>query len=64
MLATRPARILSLGLLFGSALAAQVPSASDPPRYALPPKDIVIRGSCVLRLNHSHEAAVECIAGV
>src|SRR5437762_11886705 len=41
MFATRPARIFSLGLLLAPALAAQVPSASDPPRYALPPKEIV-----------------------
>jgi dipeptidyl aminopeptidase/acylaminoacyl peptidase len=41
MFATRPARILSLAFLLGTALAAQVPSASDPPRYALPPKEII-----------------------
>ena len=41
MFATRPARILLLALLLAPALAAQIPSASDPPRYALPPKDIV-----------------------
>jgi dipeptidyl aminopeptidase/acylaminoacyl peptidase len=41
MFATRPARILLFAILLAPALAAQVPSASDPPRYALPPKEIV-----------------------
>lgn len=35
-------RVIALVLLaLGSAVAAQVPSASDPPRYALPPQAIV-----------------------
>src|SRR5690349_6585386 len=41
MFTSRPARLLLLVILLAPALAAQVPSASDPPRYALPPKDIV-----------------------
>ena len=41
MVFARPVRIVCLLALFVPALAAQVPSASDPPRYALPPKDIV-----------------------
>jgi dipeptidyl aminopeptidase/acylaminoacyl peptidase len=41
MFASRPARILLLAVLLAPALAAQVPGASDPPRYALPPKEIV-----------------------
>ncbi len=41
MLSLRAARILTLLVLLVPALAAQVPSASDPPRYSLPPKEIV-----------------------
>src|SRR5471032_465421 len=42
MFATRSGRLLSFALLIlAPALAAQVPTASDPPKYALPPKDIV-----------------------
>ena len=39
---TRSARVILLViLLVGPAIAAQVPSASDPPKYALPPPHIV-----------------------
>jgi dipeptidyl aminopeptidase/acylaminoacyl peptidase len=42
MHAIRPARlVLIASLLFAPALIAQVPSASDPPKYVLPPKAIV-----------------------
>ena len=42
MFATRSGRLLAFALLIlAPALAAQVPSASDPPKYALPPKEIV-----------------------
>src|SRR5262245_49491874 len=41
MFASRPARILLLASLLAPALAAQVPGSSDPPRFALPPKEIV-----------------------
>src|SRR5947209_5561142 len=41
MFSTRSARILSFAVILAPALAAQVPSASDPPRYALPPKEII-----------------------
>src|SRR5213076_136231 len=35
-------RFLALALFaLGTAVAAQVPSASDPPKYVLPPKEIV-----------------------
>ncbi len=38
----RPARAIVLGVLvLAPALAAQVPTASDPPRYVLPPKAVV-----------------------
>ena len=42
MHAIRPARLaLIASLLIGPALIAQVPTASDPPKYVLPPKAIV-----------------------
>src|SRR5690242_12127524 len=43
MFATRPARILVLAFVLAPALGAQVqvPGAADPPRYVLPPKEIV-----------------------
>src|SRR5262245_52309503 len=42
MHAIRPARLIVIAaLLSAPALIAQVPSASDPPKYALPPKPIV-----------------------
>src|SRR5215510_14798172 len=42
MRAIRPTRLIVIAsLLFAPALIAQVPSASDPPRYVLPPKNIV-----------------------
>src|SRR5439155_375956 len=42
MHAIRPARLaLIASLLIAPALIAQVPSASDPPKYAVPPKAIV-----------------------
>ncbi len=42
MLATRPARLIVISaFLAAPALVAQVPTASDPPKYALPPKAIV-----------------------
>src|SRR5436190_15767690 len=41
MFSNRFARMLALAVLLAPALAAQVPSASDPPRYVLPPKEIV-----------------------
>src|SRR5262245_65099823 len=42
MFSTRAGRVLPLGLLLlGPALLAQVPSASDPPKYVLPPQPIV-----------------------
>jgi len=41
MFTSRPARLLLLVIVLAPAVAAQVPSAADPPRYALPPKEIV-----------------------
>src|SRR5262249_54315760 len=42
MHAIRPTRLIVIAsLLFAPALIAQVPSASDPPKYVLPPKPIV-----------------------
>ena len=42
MHAIRPARLAIIAsLLIGPALVAQVPTASDPPKYVLPPKPIV-----------------------
>ena len=42
MHAIRPTRLVIIAsLLFAPALIAQVPSASDPPKYVLPPKTIV-----------------------
>src|SRR5438309_1484821 len=41
MFNSRFARFAALLIVFAPALAAQVPSASEPPRYALPPKEIV-----------------------
>jgi dipeptidyl aminopeptidase/acylaminoacyl peptidase len=50
MLANRPIRVVALALLIlapalalrqAQGLAAQVPSASDPPKYVLPPQNIV-----------------------
>src|SRR5438309_4667979 len=41
MFSNRFARMLALAILLAPALAAQVPSASDPPKYVLPPKEIV-----------------------
>src|SRR5436190_16395529 len=43
MFATRPARILVLAFALAPALGAQVqvPGAADPPRYALPPREVV-----------------------
>ena len=42
MPAIRPSRLAIIGaLLIGPALLAQVPSASDPAKYVLPPKEIV-----------------------
>src|SRR5436190_2594741 len=42
MLTNRPLRVVALSLLIlAPARAAQVPSASDPPKYVLPPKEIV-----------------------
>src|SRR5438094_8458914 len=42
MLAARPFRFIVIALcLAAPALIAQVPSASDPPKYVMPPKNIV-----------------------
>src|SRR5438132_9131741 len=42
MIANRPLRFVALAvLILAPALAAQVPSASDPPKYVLPPQNIV-----------------------
>src|SRR5262252_9780443 len=38
----RTSRFIAIAaLLFAPALIAQVPSASDPPRYVLPPRNVV-----------------------
>ena len=39
---SRPARVIAFAILIlAPSLAAQVPSASDPPKYVMPPQDIV-----------------------
>jgi len=41
-MSSRPLRALALfALILAPALAAQVPTASDPPKYVMPPKAIV-----------------------